>query len=163
MVDQTKVNGSSRRAEAPPRAIARSTGELLEDLLTLAELQLRLLVVDVRQGVVRLAIAAGAIVAGAILLLGCIPVALAATALCLVETTSLTLPQAFGLSLVGGIVLAGGLAAGGIMYLRRRLDILERSRAEWRENAQWFRSALRRLSRRMSRDQVCPPSTERYN
>jgi hypothetical protein len=162
MVDQTKVNGSARRGEAPPRAIARSTGELLEDLLTLAELQLRLLVLDVRQGLVRLAIAAGAVVAGAVLLLGCVPIAIAATALCLVETTSLTLAQAFGLSLLAAVLLAAGLAATGIVYVRRRLDILERSRHEWRENAQWFRSALRRLSRR-NRAEIRPVSTENYN
>jgi hypothetical protein len=162
MVDQTKVNGWPRRAEAPPRAIARSTGELIEDLLTLAELQLRLLVLDVRQGLLRLAIATGAVVAGAVLLLGCVPIAIAATALCLVETTPLTLAQAFGVSLLGGVLLAGGLAATGIVYVRRRLDILKRSRAEWRENAQWFRSALRRLSRR-AKAEVRPVSSESYN
>ena len=40
MVDQTQVNGPPV-GETAPRAVARSTGELLEDLVTLGELQAR--------------------------------------------------------------------------------------------------------------------------
>lgn len=160
MVDQTPINGSAKRAEPPSRAVARSTGELLEDLLTLAELQFKLLVLDLQQGVWRLAVPAAAVVAGSLVALGCIPVALAAAALCLDEATSLSVAQAFGLSLLGGVVFAGILAGSGWTYLRYRLDIFERTRTEWQQNSQWVRTALKRFGKpTVRREPVNDPSS----
>ncbi|MDX1945031.1 MAG: phage holin family protein [Pirellulaceae bacterium] len=141
------MNGSAPRAEAPPRAVARSTGELLEDLLTLGELQVRLLAVDAQQGVARLAMPALCFAAGLLLAVGCIPVGLAALALWIDETTTLSLAQSLGVSLLAGVVLAAILLAGGWAAFRRRCDLFARSREEWRQNAGWVRSALKRFGK----------------
>jgi hypothetical protein len=148
MVDQAQqVNGNGRGGETPPRAVARSAGELVHDLVTLAELQGRLALVDARDGVNRLMLAAAMVVAGVLIALGCIPIALAALALLLVETTTLTQVQAFGIALAIGVVLAGLLVGIGLYVLRQRSNMFERSRAEWQQNLRWAKDALGKVSR----------------
>ena len=50
MLDQTEVNPTNGHTELPPRAMARSTSELLHDMATLAELQGKLALLDLREG-----------------------------------------------------------------------------------------------------------------
>jgi len=47
MVDQAQVTPAEDRSELPPRAVARGTAEFLHDVMTLAELQGKLALVDV--------------------------------------------------------------------------------------------------------------------
>ena len=150
MVDQAQVNGAAK-VEAAPRAVARNTGELLQDLVTLAELQARLLVLDVRDGAQRLLWPVGLLLVGTAIAVACLPVAFITVALALVETTKLTLAQAFGVSLLSGMVLTTLIAGLGWALFRRRPDLLERSRAEWQQNVKWTKHALRRLGKITSR------------
>jgi hypothetical protein len=146
MVDQAQqIDG--RPAETPPRAVARSTGELLNDLVTLAELQGKLCLVDARDGVNKLLTPAIIFAAGVMIGLGCVPVALAALALALVELVKLTYAQAFGIALLAGIVLAGGLCWGAIGYLRCCFHIFDRTQIEWHQNLKWGKDALARFSK----------------
>jgi putative superfamily III holin-X len=149
MVDQAKVNGAdgAARADSPPRAVARSAGELVSDLVTLAELQGRLVVVDAREGVSKILWPAAVLAAGILVGVACVPVALAALALTLVETTHLTQSQAFGIALVIGLLIASGLAGGAIWYLHCCSAMFQRSRTEWRQNVKWAKDAIQRLSK----------------
>lgn len=71
MVDQTQV-GNGRPSETPTRGVARSAGELLQDMITLGELQVRLFFADARAGVGSLVAPIVIIIAGTCVLLGCI-------------------------------------------------------------------------------------------
>jgi len=148
MVDQAQqVNGSGRAEETPPRAVARSAGELLSDLVTLAELQGRLCMVDAQEGLSRLLWPAIVLAVGIVIALGSVPVALAALALALVEIARVTYAQAFGIALLVGIVLAAGLCGAGVAALRHWSNVFNRSRTEWRQNLKWGKDALARLSK----------------
>src|SRR5688500_2820931 len=89
MVDQADVkptNGRDEgRSELPPRAVARSTGEFLHDVTTLAELQGKLLLVESKQGLTKLVMPIALLVLGVVIALGCVPIALAALAITLVQ------------------------------------------------------------------------------
>ena len=98
MVDQADVkptNGhDGGRSELPPRAVARSTGEFLHDVTTLAELQGKLLVVDCKQGLSKLVVPMTLLVLGIVIALGCVPIALAALAITLVQAADFSLASA---------------------------------------------------------------------
>src|SRR5437762_2582547 len=102
MVDQAQVTqqqpatplptGPDGRAELPPRAVARSTAEFLHDVATLAELQGKLTLVDLREGLAKLILPTALVLIGAAVGLGCVPIALAALALTLAAYTTLPPP-----------------------------------------------------------------------
>jgi hypothetical protein len=151
MVDQAQQvnqsNGAGRTEVAPPRAVARSAGELIQDIVTLAELQGKLVMIDAHEGVSTMLASVAVLVVGLACAFSCIPVALATLALVLVETTQLTAAQAFGIALGVGLVLAALMIGGAILALRGRSGIFARSQAEWRQNVKWAKDAIQRLSR----------------
>jgi len=151
MVDQAPLKSANGRAESPPQAMARSAGELVDDVLTLAELQGKLLVVDFETGLQKLIWPAVVLAAGAIVALGSVPVALAALALAIDETTRLTLAQSFGVVLAGATLVAIVLIAASVSYLRHSWSMFDRSWTELWRNVQWSKEMLRRLGRRSAR------------
>lgn len=145
MVDQAKVAETNGAGDSPPRAAVRNFVELLHDILVLAELQGQLLVVETRQELRKTFAPTIVIVCGIILAFSCFPVAILCVALALIETTSLTPAVSLLLTLIGTVVLAAILIRGGLWYLRRSIDLLQRSRAEWNLNVRWIRGVLLRL------------------
>jgi hypothetical protein len=150
MVDQTYVAPAEQptngRSELPPRAVARNTGEFLHDVTTLAELQGKLLLVECRDGLKKLVIPIVTLVVGVVIALGCVPIALAALAITLVQAAELSLAAAMWISLLIGVVLAAALAVGGYYWLRSGLSFLDRSYYEWQRNIAWAKDMMRRLS-----------------
>jgi uncharacterized membrane protein len=149
MVDQTQVKDekpTNGRGESPPRAVARSTGEFLYDVTTLAELQGKLLLVDCQAGLRKLLVPIVAMVIGLVVAIGCVPVALAALALTLVETTELTLAASLGIALLVGLLVAAILTIGAYFYLRSGFSFLDRSYYEWQRNVAWAKDMMKRLS-----------------
>jgi hypothetical protein len=161
MVDQTQVRVDDKptngRGELPPRAMARSTGEFLHDVITLAELQGKLLSVDCKNGLQKLLIPIITLVVGLVVAIGCVPVALAALALTIVEFTELTLAASLGISLLVGLVLAAILSVGAYYWLRNGFSFLDRSYYEWTRNVAWAKDMMKRLSQ-ISKPQP-PPRT----
>jgi hypothetical protein len=148
MVDQAQqVSGNGRSEETPPRAVARSAGELVHDLVTLAELQARLAMVEARDGINRLILAVILLAAGLLVAVGSIPIALAALALLLDATTTLTQVQAFGVALLVGVVIAAVLSGIGYGILRSRTNMFARTQFEWQRNLRWIKDALTTRSR----------------
>jgi hypothetical protein len=148
MVDQTSVNPSTNgnAAEAPPQAVARTSMEFLHDLLTLCELQTKLIGVDLQSGLDRLLLWAGILIAGLCVALACVPLCLAAVALGVAEYGHFSLAQAFGISVFSGLLLAAGLVGLAVIRLRSTVNVFDRSWAEWRQNVRWAKDTLRRLS-----------------
>lgn len=162
MVDQadvTATNGRNEgRAELPTRAVARSTGEFLHDVTTLAELQGKLLVVDCKQGLSKLVVPIALLVLGLVMALGCVPIALAALAITLVEAADFSLATAMWISLAVGAALALVLGLSGYLWMRSGLWFLDRSYYEWQRNLAWAKDMMRRLSN-ISKPQPVPRTT----
>jgi len=137
--------------------MARSTGEFLHDVTTLAELQGKLLWVDCQNGLRKLLIPIVTLVVGLVVAIGCVPIALAALALTIAELTELTIAASLGISLAVGLVLAAILSVGAYFWLRNGFSFLERSYYEWTRNVAWAKDMMKRLSQ-MSRPQP-PPRT----
>lgn len=145
MVDQTQVDGAPRAAEAPPRAVARNTAELFSDVLTLAELQGKLLLVDLESSIWRIVPPAISLLAGVVLAGSCVPIALATAALALVEYVRFTPAQGFALSLLGGSLVSLALLGAAVWQLRAGMRFFERSQIEWKHNLRWLKSMLKRM------------------
>ena len=146
MVAQTSVVDRTNGADnSPPRAMARNTGELLADAMTLVELQSKLLLLDVQADVRKLITPLVLILIGAVLGFACLPVALTALALGVSAATEMELWVAFSISLMVGLAIAGILLGAGVWYLLHGLTFLARSRNEWNQNVRWFKNLLRRL------------------
>lgn len=150
MVAQTPISPTNG-SPSPPVAVARSTGELLADALTLAELQGKLLVIDVEDDLRRLITPVILVAAGAVLGLSCLPIALVTIAVGLVAGAELAPWLAFLIALAIGAGVAAILLAAGIWVLRNKLTFLSRSRSEWQQNVKWFKSVVRRLGSRSNR------------
>jgi hypothetical protein len=157
MVDQTKldVNGTvsnkngapsdEAQSLSPSGAVAQSSAEFIHDLVTLAELQVQLVAIDGKQGLTRLVAPVAGVLFGAILALGCVPVALATIALVLAETTDLSAARSFALVVGVGGAVALVLIAACTWLLKRSLQMFARSQREWQQNIRWFKETLRRL------------------
>lgn len=156
MVDQTQVATPPKespakdtyadgRVELPPRAMARNTAEFFSDVVMLAELQGKLAVVDLKEGTTKLTFAVVFLVAGVVIALGCVPIALAALALTIHQLAGLSPAASFGIALLVGLIIAALLAIPAFIAMKRELWMFERSRTEWHRNMQWLRDTMKRL------------------
>jgi uncharacterized membrane protein YqjE len=141
MVDQATMNanGSARR-------LGRNLSDFAHDVVTLAELQLQLLSVDLRDTRATAVPSAIMLCSGLIFAFGTIPLLLAAIAFLLVEFAGWTYSAAFGLVALASITIAGLLAWFGWTRLMAALSVLKRSRDELRETMHWVKESLRTAS-----------------
>jgi hypothetical protein len=143
MVHQAEVNpnGQAKPAET---GVAASFSGLAHDAIELAELQAQLLKLDVqlaaRNGGMSMALA----VVGACLLLGCVPVALAALAEVFVAQWGWTRAGALAAAAAVGLALSAGAGAAAWYRVRSALASLQRSRDELNRNIAWIKSNLKR-------------------
>jgi hypothetical protein len=150
MVAQTQINPNNG-STSPPAAVARNAGELLSDALTLAELQAKLLAIDVEDDLRKLIVPLALLTAGAVMGWSCLPIVLVTIALGLMEAAEMAPWLAFLLALAMGAVLAAILVGSGVWFLRNKLTFLSRSRTEWQQNVRWFKGVVRRLGSSSSR------------
>jgi len=127
--------------------MARSTSELLHDMATLAELQGKLVVVDLREGFTKLLVPAGLAVVGAGVGLGSVPIALMTLALSLEKLTTLSPPVCFAIAFGVGLLLAAILVIPALATLKVGVRMFDRSLEEWRRNRQWAKETLKRMAR----------------
>src|SRR5262245_19267199 len=161
MLDQTQVKPPNGHTELPPRAVARSTSDLLHDMVTLAELQGKLALVDLREGFTKLLIPAGLAVIGAGIGLGAVPVGLMTLAMSLEKLTTLSPPVCYAIAFGVGLLLAAILVIPALVNLKTGLQMFDRSLAEWRRNRQWAKDTLKRMAQ--SGTSTAPrPSATRY-
>lgn len=143
MVHQAEVNSNGKAKPAEPNVAASFSG-LAHDAIELAELQARLLKLDVqsaaRNGGMSIALA----VIGICLLLGCVPVALVALGEVFVAQWGWSRAAAFGTAAAIGLALSAGAAAAAWIRVRTALASLQRSRDELNRNIAWIKSNLRR-------------------
>lgn len=144
MVDQAKVNGHAAQER---ESVTRNVADLAHDVITLAELQCRLLGADLREGAGKSRMPAVMLVTAPILALAALPVILFGCARGLMMATGWS--EAAALVTVGGgaLLLAGVLGWIGWSRLRSATRILSRSKREFTENLHWIKTALSPSSR----------------
>ncbi len=140
---QTQVNSNGATTPVTSRAL-ESAADLWQQILLLGELQARLLVVEVGEGVRQARAGVLLVVCGVVFGIVALPVVLAALALILVEVTELTLAQSFSVVAGCAIVVAACLTAGGWWRLRQQTLGAPRSHAEWNLNWRWLKETLHR-------------------
>src|SRR5262249_24081149 len=136
--------------------------EFLHDMATLAELQGKLVVVDLHDGMGKLVVQVAMIALAAAIGLGCVPIALSALALAIAANTSFSLAASFGIALWVGVVLAAGFGIPALISLRADLKIFDRSLSEWRRNRQWAKETLKRLAQSPQRTSSSRMPTGRF-
>jgi hypothetical protein len=149
----TSGNGRPRKSWGTFR---RDLIELLHDVATIAELQAKLTLSDLRASAVEARVPLAVCLAGVALLAGAVPMLLVAGAETLVQYAAWTRPPAY--LLAATVALAAGLLAlvlGGAS-LRKSTAPLERSQRELAENVQWIRRALRAHGRMDQPDYKSP-------
>jgi len=112
---------------------------------TLGELQGKLALLDLRQGMSKLIVPFTVLGLAAVISLGCVPVALMALAFTLEATTTLSLPACFGIALLIGIVVAVALGISAYLSLKGGVRMFDRSLSECRRNMQWAKDTLKRI------------------
>jgi hypothetical protein len=138
MVRQAHVNGS---AAEPGNAVARNAFEFVADVVTLGELQWKLLALDIRRAS-RKSLAALVVVSIGMGLAGSsITLLLAALGVALSQV--LPLWGALLAAGLAGLVVGGGLLAFAAQSLRAQSVALDRSRSEFTNNITWLKAALR--------------------
>lgn len=137
MVDQATVNRGS-----PPRRVRRNLSELAHDVVTLVELQVQLLAVDLRDARKSAGLAIGQLAAAICLGLGAVPLLLFAVAHVLIEYAQCPAAAAYAAVGVVAAVVAGLLLWTGSRQSARALGTIQRSRAEFEETLRWLKGSL---------------------
>jgi hypothetical protein len=158
MLDQAEVKPTNGHTELPPRAMARSTSELLHDMATLTELQGKLALLDLREGFAKLLVPAGLAVIGAGVGLGAVPIGLMTLALSLEKLTKLSPPVCFAIAFGTGVLLAAILAIPALATLKTGVRMFDRSLAEFRRNRQWAKETLKRIGQSGAYTAPRPPT-----
>jgi hypothetical protein len=139
MVDQATMNNG--RNAAPAAAMTRNMSDLTSDIASLAELQTRLFLLDVKESVTRIATPIVLAVIGGALLLGSLPVLLLAIAASLI-LLGIGLATALFIAFLIGTVLGTIALAIARSRLRNAFVAFQRSREELAQNIRWIKGAL---------------------
>jgi hypothetical protein len=140
MASQTTHIESNGRSS---RGVFGNAAEFVHDLMTLTELQVKLLVLDMKEGSRHAMLPLALILFGGCLALGCFPVLLAALGFGLVAA-GLSYWLSFLIAGIVGLAISGGAAYGGFRLLKKQAAVLRRSQAEFDRNVRWVKSALTR-------------------
>jgi hypothetical protein len=151
------ANGAAGRSSADGAggsaayAVVSGVAGLGEDLLDLAELQARMAAIELRQNLNAAKASGAAILAGSILAIASLPVALMGIAELLVSELGLKHGNAF--LCTGGVAMLVGVACAGIAaaWLRRQKLGFPLSAEELARNLNWVRTVMRFGGRTASR------------
>lgn len=144
MGHQTMVNEQACFPETATKTLAQDVGDFALDVFTLAELQAQLLVVDVQECGHRVLMPSLALLAGGALGLACLPIALAALALWIIQAFATSYAAGFLVAVMLGAIVSGVLCVMGWWWFRQRLVILRRSQQELVRNLCWVKKVLAR-------------------
>lgn len=151
---ETKISEQNGSPERTPKALAHEMGELARDVFMLAELQVQLFVVDMRECGARVLVPGLALLSGAVLGFACFPIALTALALWFIEVFETSYLAGFLMAVVAGVVLSSLLCIIGWFQVRKQLAVMRRSQQELVRNLHWIKKVLerRRTTRKSSSD-----------
>ena len=144
MVQPTTINESNGAPKAASKGLARDVGEFAHDVLTLVELQTQLFVADAQECGRRVLVPGLVLLGGLVLGLTCLPLALAALALLVVQLFEISYAAGFLIAVVVGAVLSALLCTIGFFQVRQSVAVLGRSQQELVRNLRWVKKVLER-------------------
>ena len=142
MGSTTDLSSRKTPRRMPPENVARSIGGMVGDIVSLSELQLKLLKRDSTEAVQRTYISIAFLVVGLLILFACLPVGMLAIVFILHEFCNLDL--ATSLLIVVGSGLLSGIVIASIAYfkLKKAGNIFHRSQTEFSKNVTWFKNSM---------------------
>jgi hypothetical protein len=143
MVGKTTMsrrNGST----PPPNGVAKGMGELMHDIVSLAELQFELFRIDCRDGLKRMLIPVALLLSAGIGAAGAVPVALIFMAEFLAQVAGLSRAASFSIAALSGFIVAVAMGVVGWFSIRGVVRVFARSRDELTRNMTWIKQALKR-------------------
>jgi len=152
--DNGPIGGRTAAASASePSAITvvSNVAGFGENLLTLAELQARLSAAELRKNVEAAKTSGAVLVAGSVLAVASLPVALAGIAELLVSELALKRGYALLIVAAAAFVIGGVSVASAGFWLRRKRPGFPLSAEELTRNLNWLRTVLRHSGRLPSR------------
>jgi hypothetical protein len=138
MADQTTVDRERRRPH-----LGRNVSSFAHDVVTLGELQLRLLAVDVRDSAKAAGAGGACLVAGVLAAVGAIPLVFVTLALALIEFAGWSQTLSFALATLLGLISGAVLAWVGWKQTLSAGKTLGRSKAELVQTLHWIKETLR--------------------
>lgn len=152
MVDQATMKRGN-----PAKKLGRNVSGYAHDVVTLLELQLRLLAVDLREGSQAAGLGVAAMAAGVLAALGAIPLVFVTIALALVELADWSYTASFGTSALLGMIFGAVAAYFGWRRLLSAGKTFGRSKSEAVETLRWIKDSLR-----PTEPEQAPISTSRF-
>ncbi len=138
------MNAPQNGARSPSQVVRGGVSDLAHDCMTLAELQVKLMKVDLKEGLSRLVAPLLMGIAGITALLASLPVLLLAIAALLQELAGMSSGVSLLLASGIGLVLAALLGGWALSAVRRSFPMMERSRTEMTYNLEWMKHILSR-------------------
>lgn len=142
MANQTHMNGHG--VDRSVNGLGQGVTDLVGDVIELSELQVQLLLIDLRDASQRAAAPVGVALGGAILALGAVPVLLSGIAWVIVHSAGWSEGLAWSVTGACALVIAGTMLWWGWRTAKASVQTLTRSRTELFENLCWIRNALAR-------------------
>jgi len=140
MADQTSL--SETRSNGAAENMVGGIAGFANDASTLAELQFKLLKLDLKNSVQKATVPVVLTVLGIVILLGAVPVLLAGVALLLASSLAISFGLALVLVAIVTMIVAGALAALAGLRLPLAFDSFRRSTEELSRNISWIRTVL---------------------
>ncbi|NLY00572.1 MAG: phage holin family protein [Rhodopirellula sp.] len=142
MVDQATLEMRNGAHQAPATEILRGLNDCAHDVVTLTELQMRLLKLDLQDSARQTRAPLGLLAVGLCLLLGSFPVLLMTIAYGVVALAGWPQWAGFLTATVVGFLIGGGLSGGAYWLFRHNVTGLQRSRKELVDNIRWLKETL---------------------
>ena len=127
----------------PPDGVAKDMGELMCDIVSLAELQFELFRIDCRVGLQRMLIPGAMLLAAGIVSVGTVPIALLLVAELCVQLAGLSRTVALSIATLSGLIVAVAVGVVGWYHIRGVARAFQRSRDEFTRNTAWIKGALK--------------------
>jgi len=147
MADQASVRrgdpGSARHGNGTPEGrVVGGIAEFGNDITTLAELQYKLTMIDLKECVGRAVVPVGLVAAGLVLILGALPVALLGVAA--LVASALKIGEGWAMLLTGGVilVLSSVVVVVSALKIVPSFASFRRSYDELTRNLAWIRTVL---------------------
>ncbi|HXY35450.1 MAG TPA: phage holin family protein [Planctomycetaceae bacterium] len=139
MSNRVEENGHS-----PGGTAARSVGQILHDIVTLGQLQAQLFVLDARDATSKVQRPMLALLAGGVLAICAVPLALIGIAFLLIDVAHLSRLAAFWITFIFAIFVAASLVGYAVAWFREPPGLFQCSREELESNIERVKEMLHR-------------------
>ena len=142
-IDNTRdVPSSSKPRRLPPENVARSIGGMFGDLVSLSELQLKLLKRDSTEAIQRTYVSIAFLVVGLLILFACLPVGMLAIVYVLHEFAELDMASSLLIVVASGLLSGIVIALIAFFKLKKAGNIFHRSQTEFSKNVDWLKNSM---------------------